>query len=281
MSLSSGFSLQVSIKAVLPRHFGWTKAGSEQNPTSVTDCSVRSRKKPKICLHVVLILHVSLLFPSLQPQCGAFLSWVWQWSMPSPSLESSSRLWWRHAIWNTYSAFSSLLPLAHCSPLRSCSCCQRFAFSPYVFHFIYPEPCFSNTQSTKVHCGVTYHTLFTEPVHVWPRASSSSRGCISFLPAFVCSLWFSRALIRCVSGGRFSGLRGPHCITDHPAVIRVYVCVWSCLHLSQHLRCRPTYEVLISAQLCALSLQLVEQLSRLINSVSLTLFCFFFLLWAS
>lgn len=65
--------------------------------------------------------------PSLPPpQCGVFLSWVWPWSMPSPSLESSSFLSSRHAIWSMHSPFSSRLQLARCSPLPSCSFCQRF-----------------------------------------------------------------------------------------------------------------------------------------------------------
>lgn len=55
--------------------------------------------------------------------------------MPSPSPESSSFLSWRHAIWSMHSPFSSLLQLARCSPLPSCSFCQRFDIHPH------PHPC--------------------------------------------------------------------------------------------------------------------------------------------
>lgn len=85
------------------------------------------------------------------PQCGAFLSWVWPWSVPSPSLESSSCLSWRHAIWRVRSPFSSLLRLARCSPMPSCSFCPRFATHPYTHLSTLKLSCSIGPQNFLVH----------------------------------------------------------------------------------------------------------------------------------
>lgn len=81
---------------------------------------------------LVLILPLSsnyFIRPSCEyaVQCGAFLSWLWQWSMSSPSPGSLVCRWWSHAIWKPPSPFSSHLPSAHCSPVLCYSFCQRFA----------------------------------------------------------------------------------------------------------------------------------------------------------
>lgn len=160
------------------------------------------------CIYSCITTHYAwqfvLMLPSssIQPprhsnhQCGAFLSWVWQWSMPSPSPESSSCLSWRRATWSTRSPFSSLLPLARCTPLPSCSCCQRFAIRPYIFPstpFIYtsfhiPYLLVKNTK-LKV-------SLVQQP-HVAVFKTSAPSAPLSvlwsylfpLLPVFVFSLW--------------------------------------------------------------------------------------------
>lgn len=186
------------------------------------------------------MLHLfALLFLSLQPQCGAFLSWVWQWSMPSLSLESSSYLWWRHAIWNTYSTFSSLLPLAHCSPLPSCSCCQRFAIYPYVFHLISLNLCFSKTRTPKlkaslVHCSVMCHMLFTKLVHIWPCASLSFLWSYVFPSCFcLLSVVFSGSYKH---GGRWKAFLFALPFLHHWSSRIVFMCM--CAPFLA-LRCRP------------------------------------------
>lgn len=90
-----------------------------------------------------LLSTLCIASPAPTPQCGAFLSWVWPWSMPSPSPESSSFRSWRRAIWSMHSPFSSRLQLARCSPLPSCSFCQRFD--------IYARPCTHTHTHTRNH----------------------------------------------------------------------------------------------------------------------------------
>lgn len=56
--------------------------------------------------------------------------------MSPPWPESSSCPWWSRALGNMHSPISSRLPLARCSPLPSCSCCQRFDIGTYMHAYM-------------------------------------------------------------------------------------------------------------------------------------------------
>lgn len=93
--------------------------------------------------------------------------------MSSPSPVCSSCLSWRRTIWSMHSPFSSLLPLARCSPLPSCSSCQRFAIHTYI-----PVPQKHTNSSLTFLCyaGKTFW-------HLWPSSPSclvSSPSCLCF-----------------------------------------------------------------------------------------------------
>lgn len=130
---------------------------------------------PAALPHINVTLSTSIQsFPHSNPQCGVFPSWAWQWSISSPSPVCSSCLSWRRTVWSMHSPFSSLLPLARCSPLPSCSSYQRFAIHTNI---PLPQKHLNTSLTFLFYAGKTFW-------HLWPSTPSflvSSPSCLCFV----------------------------------------------------------------------------------------------------